>query len=173
MMACLEPLSQYDATLVSTGRSLIPTTYAPDSPLVAAPITNSPEHRTWFATSEGRNKPGWVATNTGAVLRFSLRFGKHPSVSIIFFRSYEGLGAVEVGINGRTFRIDPTWSRRVSLTETWFVQAGAFAGRRLQQETSDSTALRALGVMPWTNQTLTVKFLGPSGKFKLVAVNSC
>ena len=68
-------------------------------------------------------------------------------------------------MNGQSITIDPTWTWKASLTQTLFMQAHAGTSRH---ENIDGTELNGFGVPARSNQTLSVTFKGPVGRFKIV-----
>ena len=67
-------------------------------------------------TDEGRGKPGWVSKVNNSVIEFNLTFGKHPSMTFTYLRSYEGVGPAELTLNGISAQLDPIWEKRASMS---------------------------------------------------------
>ena len=146
LMECLQPLSRYD---------------------VHANTSTPANMSGWHWTDERRGKPGWVTYSVGKMITFKLRFGRHPSLNLGYLRSYEGLGRIELSLNGRQHVIDPLWKQRISTTHVEFLQAGA------NEWSDDSIGIKGFNVKGYSTLPLTITFLGPTGKFKLVSVTSC
>jgi len=158
LMACLGPLSTFDAANTSTEQ---PT------------LTDG-----WSHTDEGRGKPGWVASRVGAKIHFDLRFGNHPSLNLAYLKSYEGMGSAQLTLNSRDLTVDASWPNRVSMTQVMWAQVGA---NPLAAE--DDGGMKGFSVRPHSHARLTVTFLGRRAdavdvgssrtKFKIISVQSC
>ena len=158
-MACLKPLRSYDAR--------------DTDPLAPRPRLSGGCR----FSDEGRGKPGWVcrreqASGGGAGTRadeaggaeFNLTFGRHPSLTLTYLRSYEGVGPADVELNGVTHRLEPSWAARASMSEALFMQAGW----------QDRSTFGAFSVRPHATLPLTVRYRGAANaKFKVLSVTSC
>ena len=47
----------------------------------------------WTLFEDRPGKAGWISSEVGAVLEFNLTFGRHPSVSVVYERSYQSFGS--------------------------------------------------------------------------------
>ena len=169
LMECLRPLRSYDAHSNASSARL-PSSTGPVGSLADTDSTR------WHLTAEGRSKPGWVTRTVGDSITFDMQFGRHPSLTMGYLRSYTGLGTVELSLNGRSHVLDPRWSQHISMTEASFMQVGSDFYQvtgELDQRGQD-LGLKGFGVKGFSRLPLTIKFLGPHGtKFKLVSVSSC
>lgn len=155
LMACLEPLSSYDA-------------YDRSATAQQPRLESGWEWTNELRRGNWSGKPGWIGNRVGATISFNLTFGRHPSFVLTYLRSYESLGAAEISLNGQTRTIDPIWESKTSQTEAMFVQAGAHASW-----SESRSGLKGFGVRGYSALPLTFKFVGPRGKFKIISVASC
>jgi len=128
---------------------------------------SGPTASDWVLDAEARGKPGWVTHTVGSIITFELKFGRVPSLTLGYFRSYEGVGSVKIVVNGVSNLIDPTWAKNASMNVALFMPVGT--------STASGTGKDQAGfrVPAWSTMDLRIEFVGPVGKFKLISVSSC
>merc|ERR1719356_751843 len=87
---------------------LLPRPLAPDKKLKQFPVCSKPLSQysafmtggvqpevisgNWKFFEDRLGRPGWIATGRGSRIRFLVRFGSAPVLTISFLRSYQGVG---------------------------------------------------------------------------------
>ncbi|CAK9023902.1 Hypothetical protein SCF082_LOCUS16389 [Durusdinium trenchii] len=115
----------------------------------------------WTLYEDVPGKPGWISTEPGSVMQIDLCFGKLPTLTFTYLKSYEKMGAARLIMNGKSMEVSGLWDFKVSQSETFFFQAG-------------SLSRKIFSVEPNSSQTLRVENLrSGNGKMKVMEIVSC
>lgn len=151
---CLKPLSQFS--------SFAPPN-ATGAPLVAA--------GNWSLFEDRPGKPGWIADTNGSTIRFPLRFGNKPRLTVSFLKGYEGLGEVLVSLNNHTGTLSGLHKFKTTQTFSMWFEAGGKAGGKAGVGKYLEQGHAGFDVPPGASMDLEVTVL--HGKFKIMEVLSC
>lgn len=153
---CVQTLSRYAA---HDNKTLTPTKISGD----------------WALYEDRPGKPGWIASEQGATIRFRVGVGAVPRLMVTYLKSYESMGEATF-----TFRCSRVARGRLA-TENFSVGIDGHWGSRSSQAWTDMFWLRQTGC--GGNQTLDfdVAVGGSRGrshssarhKFKLLSISSC
>mmetsp|Transcript_86462 Transcript_86462/g.209656 ORF Transcript_86462/g.209656 Transcript_86462/m.209656 type:complete len:480 (-) Transcript_86462:148-1587(-) len=134
---CVRPSSYFSALRAS-------------SPGTPQPI----EQHGWRLFEDRPGKPGWIATEEGANITFKVRFAAQPQFGITYLVSYQGMGAANVTLGGKSELLKATdTSQQVSQSvTTWFWDRTRY--------------------VPFSEMELHIQTVG-TGKFKINEIVSC
>eukprot|EP00747_Dinoflagellata_sp_TGD_P212533 gnl/TRDRNA2_/TRDRNA2_85617_c0_seq1.p1 gnl/TRDRNA2_/TRDRNA2_85617_c0~~gnl/TRDRNA2_/TRDRNA2_85617_c0_seq1.p1 ORF type:complete len:373 (-),score=35.90 gnl/TRDRNA2_/TRDRNA2_85617_c0_seq1:378-1340(-) len=159
--ACVQPLSSYSATRPS------------EKPTVVS--------GNWTLYEDVAGRPGWISTEQGSIIRFPVRIGRSPMLTITYLHSYKGLGNAKVSLiagsgSSTNTVLEGMWSKKYSLLDTKFYIGrmdgldGNFMAKLLTREhVVDSMGINQRKQI--FDYDLQIENLGD--KFKIVSVNSC
>jgi hypothetical protein len=144
----------------------------------------------WQLFSDKAEKPGWICTLKGALLKIPVRFGEHPRLAITTLKGYAGIGNLRVTVNRKKTIIRGLWPaghEQVTVAyTTWYIAAH---NNNQDDEDGDSgpkgdgdRGVTGFGVKPNSEHVVSIEFLGCKGckakdceacKAKVIAVATC
>ena len=135
----------------------------------------------WALKEDRKGKPGWISEAFGSSIKFPLTFGSHPALTFSYLKSYEGLGKVQMLLNGVTYHLDGLYTKeelvnsgKVSQTHVQFFHLTKPVGER--NPTTDAYWL-GFGIAPHTSKTVEFRVVpekdAVSSKFKIISISSC
>lgn len=145
---CLQPLSSFLAENWTDAQETLP------SPTIVK--------GDWSFREDRLGKPGWIAETPNSTIRFPVDFGTQPQLTVVYLRSYSGIGNVSISV------FDPS-SERVGN----YILSGYWEPRVSQSETITLTA-QNLPLQPNTRMDVELKVLPDTvTKVKIMDILSC
>ena len=125
----------------------------------------------WSLYEDRPGKRAWITSGPlGSEIAFDLEFGRAPRVTMVYTRSYESFGEVEVsmGSSSASFRASGTHRERNTQSSLLVMNVAQASNE------GHVGGVLGFGVAPFSNATLRLKYVStPPLKFRVSYVSSC
>ncbi|CAE8615759.1 unnamed protein product [Polarella glacialis] len=127
----------------------------------------------WSVYADRPGKPGWISTVPGSIMDIPLCFGKKPTLSLTYLRSYEKLGKAILTLNGKDLHLDGLWGddtgQHFAQSFTIFSQAD-----NPEMQGWSEGGLFGFDIKPNSSHTMRIENLKlRNNKMKIIDIVSC
>lgn len=168
--------------VISSRQSLaqMPTCESPASEFSAFnPPLSGVTGQNWKLYEDRPGKPGFILQSVNSTISFDLTFGEHPRLSIVYLRSWSGLGSMKMyveGIAGREIILsglydpgDPQSAEKVSQSTTVVLQVSSPI---FQFKDFGLSGVNGWAIAPYSKHKVTFQMLSGT-KMKIILVQAC